>query len=416
MPDNTNSPLIRFAGFSCEWNHYKLGDIGKSYSGLSGKTKEDFGHGDGHYVTYLNVFSNPITSHLEVDAIEIDKRQYEVKAGDVFFTTSSETPEEVGMTSVCSFDTPNTYLNSFCFGYRLNEACIDLHFLAYNLRSDSFRKKITALAQGISRYNISKTKVMELSLSLPQSDEQKKIGVYFALVDNLITLHQRKYEKLVNLKKAMLDKMFPKNGELVPEVRFSGFSGNWERRKLGELVEFKRGLTYAPSDVVTYGIRVLRSSNIDGDTFVLSDADVFVRPSAVNIPFVKKGDILITAANGSSNLVGKHAVIDYTTGEMVHGGFMILAHPHKHSSYVNALISTPWYAEFIQTYIAGGNGAIGNLKMSDLSAQTVCVCSDKEQEKIGDYFANLNGYITLQHQKLEWLQKLKSAFLEKMFV
>ena len=124
------------------------------------------------------------------EPIEIDKKQNEVKFGDVFFTTSSETPEEVGMSSVWLENCDNMYLNSFCFGYRPSEK-INPYYMAYMLRSENVRKKITFLAQGISRYNISKNKMMEISIPLPSFEEQRQIGTYFRTLDHLITLHQR---------------------------------------------------------------------------------------------------------------------------------------------------------------------------------------------------------------------------------
>ena len=165
--------------------------MGQTYTGLSGKTKDDFGHGQARFVTYMNVFSNPISNPEMTEPIEIDPKQNEVEVGDVFFTTSSETPEEVGMSSILLEKRGKTYLNSFCFGFRPSEK-IDSYYLAYMLRSESARAKITLLAQGISRYNISKNKVMEIAVSLPSLDEQKMIGQYFSQLDNLITLHQRK--------------------------------------------------------------------------------------------------------------------------------------------------------------------------------------------------------------------------------
>ena len=191
FPQNGSSyPEIRFKGFTDPWEQRKLGDVGETYTGLSGKTKADFGHGQARFVTYMNVFSNPISNPEMTEPIEIDPKQNEVEVGDVFFTTSSETPEEVGMSSVLLEKRGKIYLNSFCFGFRPTEK-IDSYYLAYMLRSESAREKIILLAQGISRYNISKNKVMEIAVSLPSLDEQKLIGQYFRQLDNLITLHQR---------------------------------------------------------------------------------------------------------------------------------------------------------------------------------------------------------------------------------
>ena len=200
-------PEIRFKGFTETWEQCELGKIGSTYTGLSGKSKADFGHGKGKFITYMNVFTNPIANLGTLEPIEIDDKQNTVSVGDVFFTTSSETPDEVGMSCVLTENSLNTYLNSFCFGYRPTSR-FDNYYMAYMLRSASFRAKITFLAQGISRYNISKNKVMEIEIPIPEFDEQQKIGVYFKNIDNLITLHQRQLEKLKNIKSALLEKMF----------------------------------------------------------------------------------------------------------------------------------------------------------------------------------------------------------------
>ncbi|MCE6039785.1 restriction endonuclease subunit S [Levilactobacillus brevis] len=150
---------------------------------------------------------HPIATLDQLDAIEIDEKQNQVQKGDIFFTTSSETPEEVGMSSVWTHDTENVYLNSFTFGYR-PRVSFDLNYMASMLRSPSIRKKITFLAQGFSRYNISKTKMLEIEIPTPTLSEQEKIGSFFKQLDNTITLHQRKLEKLQELKKGYLQKMF----------------------------------------------------------------------------------------------------------------------------------------------------------------------------------------------------------------
>ena len=191
------------ASYSLSWEQRKLGEMGQTYTGLSGKTKDDFGHGQARFVTYMNVFSNPISNPEMTEPIEIDPKQNEVEVGDVFFTTSSETPEEVGMSSILLEKRGKTYLNSFCFGFRPSEK-IDSYYLAYMLRSESTRAKIILLAQGISRYNISKNKVMEIAVSLPSLDEQKMIGQYFSQLDNLITLHQCEFQIVSKRRKARL--------------------------------------------------------------------------------------------------------------------------------------------------------------------------------------------------------------------
>ena len=215
FPQNGETvPRMRLPGFTGVWEQRKLGEIGQTYTGLSGKTKDDFGHGQARFVTYMNVYSNPISNPEMTEPIEIDPKQNEVEVGDVFFTTSSETPEEVGMSSILLEKRGKTYLNSFCFGFRPSEK-IDSYYLAYMLRSESARAKITLLAQGISRYNISKNKVMEIAVSLPSLDEQKMIGQYFSQLDNLITLHQRKLKKVQKIKQGMMQQLLTGKIRLV---------------------------------------------------------------------------------------------------------------------------------------------------------------------------------------------------------
>ena len=200
----------------------------------------------------------------------------------------------------------------------------------------------------------------------------------------------------------------------VPELRFRGFTDDWKQCKFSNLAEVRRGLTYKPSDVQQYGIRVLRSSNIAEDTFLIKSDDVFVNKEAVKIDKVKNGDILITAANGSNRLVGKHALIEGIENDTVHGGFMLVARAEK-PEFVNAIMSSSWYSKFINIFVSGGNGAIGNLSKSDLENQKVYVPSEIEQQKIGSFFKQLDDTIALHQRKLDLLKEQKKGFLQKMF-
>ena len=392
----TREPRCFLGSFDFSWEQRKLGDVGETYTGLSGKTKADFGHGQARFVTYMNVFSNPISNPEMTEPIEIDPKQNEVEVGDVFFTTSSETPEEVGMSSVLLEKRGKIYLNSFCFGFRPTEK-IDSYYLAYMLRSESAREKIILLAQGISRYNISKNKVMEIAVSLPSLDEQKLIGQHFRQLDNLITLHQRECISFT-----------ARAGRRILTANKKRNTSSWEQRKFSDVVATRRGLTYKPSDIRKNGVRVLRSSNIAEDSFVLSDEDVFVVREAVNIDCVRANDILITAANGSSRLVGKHTIISGIPEESaVHGGFMLLG-TTKEPHFVNASMGSSWYRRFIELFVAGGNGAIGNLNKNDLDNQDIAIPSEKEQKKIGSFFRQLDNLITL-HQRKPFLMKWRTS-------
>ena len=265
---------------------------------------------------------------------------------------------------------------------------------------------------GTSQLVLSEKKLSALRLPCPPLAEQKKISAILATCDRVIELKQGKIDELNKLKQTCLRKMFPQKGQTVPEIRFPGFSDPWEQRKFSDLAETRRGLTYNPTNIRENGVRVLRSSNIDEDHFVCGDEDVFVVPNVVNIPYVRNGDILITSANGSTRLVGKHAIIrEMPDKSAVHGGFMLLASA-QNPEFVNALMGAPWYAKFIALYVAGGNGAIGNLNKNDLDEQDVFVPSDAEQKVIGAYFQNLDHLITLHQRELEEYEKYKKTLMQ----
>ena len=182
FPKNGESvPEIRFAGFTDDWEQRKLGEVGTTYTGLSGKSKEDFGHGEGKFITYMNVFSNVISDSDMVEPIEIDNKQNEVKKGDVFFTTSSETPEEVGMSSVWLGKSENVYLNSFCFGFRLKDSEISGLFMSYYFRSEIGRREMATLAQGATRYNLSKENFYKIIVTCHSANTFNNCFIYILI-------------------------------------------------------------------------------------------------------------------------------------------------------------------------------------------------------------------------------------------
>ena len=201
---------VRFDGFSDKWEEVRLGEIGNSFNGLSGKTGEDFGIGEAKYITYKNIFNY---SKIKLDIFENvqisnDEKQNLVQFGDIFFTVSSETPEEVGMSSVLLDNVSNTYLNSFCFGYRLNNFnTLDPYFARFYFRSFQMRDKISRLAQGSTRFNLSKNEIMKLKIKLPSLPEQQKIAEVLSLADDEINLLKNELEELNLQKKALMQKL-----------------------------------------------------------------------------------------------------------------------------------------------------------------------------------------------------------------
>ena len=185
LPQGTTPPKKRLPGFSGEWREVSLGSLGETYGGLTGKSKNDFGSGS-PFITYKNVFENSFVDPKNVERVRIEagERQHLIRNGDILFTTSSETPEEVGMSSVVTFDASAIYLNSFCFGFRPNSGnSIRPHFAGNFFRSPSMRRQIAALAQGSTRYNISKSALLKLTFQLPDAEEQDAIADIFGGCD-----------------------------------------------------------------------------------------------------------------------------------------------------------------------------------------------------------------------------------------
>ncbi len=188
-----------------EWKPLTLKNCGETYGGLNGKSKDDFGTGS-PFITYMNIFSNPIIdiNSFELVRVEENESQNKVRYGDVFFTTSYETPEEVGMASVLLNEVENVYLNSFCFGYRLFDfESILPEFAAYYFRSNYFRSILNTLAQGATRFNLSKKSLMEISVPFPSIQEQKRIADILILNMKCINLQNCKMEKLKLQQEAM---------------------------------------------------------------------------------------------------------------------------------------------------------------------------------------------------------------------
>lgn len=200
----------RLPGFSNKWLVKEMGEIGKTYGGLAGKIKDDFGTGNSVYIPFMNIMSNPVIDPGYLDTVNIRPGEYQNKAqrGDLFFNGSSETPEEVGLCSVLLTDVPNLYLNSFCFGLRLNpELETDGLFFSYYFRSDAGRQLIFSLAQGATRYNLSKSNFLKLRVPYPEPAEQTAIATTLSDMDAEIEKLKSQLAKYQNIKQGMMQSL-----------------------------------------------------------------------------------------------------------------------------------------------------------------------------------------------------------------
>ena len=291
----------------------------------------------------------------------------------------------------------------------------DSAFLALTISSGAAHKYLSSLAQGKSVVHLHNADIQSVSAKFPTKREQEKIHLLFGKIDTLITLHQRKYEKLVNIKKSMLNKMFPPNGASVPEIRFKGFTDPWEQRKLEEYLEVSsqknfEGI-YTKEDVLS----------VSGDFGIVNQIEFqgrsFAGASVANYGVVETGDIVYTKSPLKSNPYG---IIKANKGK--NGIVSTLYAVYKPKQSVNP--------EFVQIYFEQdarmnnymhplvNKGAKNDMKVSAENAlKGQIVFPDiKEQRTISEFFRNLETLITLHQRKLEKLQNIKKSCLEKMFV
>ena len=199
------------------WEKYVIGDIGDFYSGLTGKQKDDFGKGNARYITFLNVLNNTVIDISKLESVQVNEDEYqnEVLKGDLFFNTSSETPEEVGMCAVLMDSIRNTYLNSFCFGFRLKTKKVYALFFSYYFNSQEGRKIMRVLAQGATRFNLSKDYFSQTEIELPPYEDQVEIAQTLADMEGDILSLEKKCLKYKAIKQGMMEELLTGKVRLV---------------------------------------------------------------------------------------------------------------------------------------------------------------------------------------------------------
>lgn len=266
------------------------------------------------------------------------------------------------------------------------------------------------------RFSIRDNVFFQMPIPIPDIDEQRKIGELLTCLDNLITLHQRKYEKLHNIKKSMLEKMFPKNGSNVPEIRFKGFTEAWEQRKVTEIGKIYIGLvTTMTKHYTDEGTLLIRNSDIKDGKFEFGDNPIhleklFAEKNETRMHQI--GDV-ITVHTGD---VGTSAVITENEAKSI-GFATIVTRPNPKiidSNYLCSFLNTDKHKKWAVS-ISTGDGRT-NYNLGDYFELVVPVPSIAEQKKIAAYIQNLNRLITLHQRELEKLQNIKKSMLEKMFV
>ena len=291
-------------------------------------------------------------------------------------------------------------------------------YLGYYLNSSAYHDQLIPLMQGIKVTSISKSAMQDTDVVYPKStEEQAMIGSYFQSLDNIITLHQRKCEQTKKLKKYMLQKMFPQNGAKVPEIRFDGFTYDWEQRKLGELGSLKNGMNFS-KEAMGHGFPFINLQNIFGNNVI--DVNKLELADATEKQLLEysllKGDVLFVRSSVKLEGVGEAALVPETLENTTYSGFIIRFRDEYglNNDFKKYIFGTQKVRNQIMAQAT--NSANKNISQGVLENLTFEVPSFDEQAKIGEHFSNLDHLITLHQRKCDELKKMKKYMLQNMFI
>ena len=410
---NDKKPQIRFKGFNDDWEQRKLDTVAKFSKG-SGYSKGDLVESGTPIILYGRLYTKYETSISDVDTyVEAKEGAAYSKGGEVIIPASGETAEDIARAATVD-------KSGILLGGDLNVVMpnkdINSAFLAISISNGNSQRELAKKAQGKSVVHIHNEEIRKLIVPFPTKAEQNKIVDYFSNLDHLITLHQRKCDKLQKIKKSMLEKMFPQNGMKKPEIRFKGFNDDWEQRKLGELSSsFEYGLNVAAKEYDGEN-KYIRITDIDDDSREFKQEDITspdIDLSSAENYRLSEGDILF-ARTGAS--VGKSYIYKASDGLVYYAGFLIRARikSEYNAEFVFQNTLTDDYEKFIKvTSMRSGQPGVN---AQEYSKHQIMVPSKLEQDKISDCFRSLDNLITLHQRKLEKLKYIKKSMLENMFV
>ena len=384
MTEQAKVPAIRFAGFTDPWEQRQLGELVTTTIGGGTPSTSNPAYWDGEipWIQSSNVLEDTL---FDVDIPKaITQKGLEESAAQIVPENSIAVVTHVGVGKLI-------YLP---FQYSTSQDFISLCGLKGDARYTCYAlwKRLQEdlhIVQGSAIKGITKEDLLEKNLPMPSVEEQAQIGVLFSQLDNLITLHQRKYDKLVVFKKSMLEKMFPKDGESVPEIRFAGFTDPWEQRKFSDIVNVCSGKDYKHLEegpIPVYGTGGFMTSvdealSYDRDAVGIGRKGTIDKPYLLKAPFWTVDTLFYAIPKSDMDL------------EFVHCSFL----------------NVDWKSKDEST-------GLPSLSKEAINETIALVPSFNEQSRLGDFFYNLDNLITLHQRKLELLQNIKKSLLDKMFV
>ena len=407
MTKKSDAPAIRFKGFSDAWEQRKLGEIG-SVSMCRRIFKEQTSETGDIPFYKIGTFGADPDAFISRELFEEYKSKYPYpQKGDILISASGS----IGRT--VEFAGNNEYFQDSNIVWLNHDERLSNPFLK------CFYSVVKwAGIEGSTIKRLYNDNILNTVICMPSVPEQKRIGLFFENLDNLITLHQRKFEKLTNVKKSMLEKMFPQNGSSYPKIRFKGFTDPWEQRKLGDMMNVTSVKRIHQSDWTDSGVRFLRARDIvaaakneEPDDYLYISKEKYEEYSALSGK-VGVSDLLVTGVGtiGVPYLVRNLEPLYFKDGNIIW---------FQNSDKIDGkFLFYSFSAEQIQGFIneSAGIGTVGTYTIESGKKTPISLPNQIEQAKVGEFFQQLDNLITLHQRELEKLQNIKKSMLEKMFV
>lgn len=398
-------PKIRFKGYQEDWEQRKLGDIASSFEyGLNAAAKEY--DGENKYIRITDIDDNThefLTDNLTSPDIDLTGADnYKLTEGDILF---ARTGASVGKSYIYRNSDGLVYYAGFLIRARIKEE-YDAEFVFQNTLTDRYNKYIAVTSQRSGQPGVNAQEYAEFEIEVPKKEEQTKIGTYFRNIDHLITLHQRKCEEMKTLKKYMLQKMFPQNGQSVPQIRFSGFTEDWEQRKLGELGTVQTCKRIFKEQTSEQGdIPFFKNGTIGLEPDSYISREVYEEFRRL-YPYPEVGDTLISVVGSigrTAEYIGKDEYFQDSNVVWL-----------KTDGSINKKFLKTSY-QVIKWLIEGST--VKHLYNDNiLRSELVMPVSQIEQAKIAEFFEALDNLITLHQQKCDELRNIKKFMLQNMFI
>lgn len=412
MEEKKQVPQIRFKGYVDVWEQRKLGEVVKEITRTAPESNAPI-----MMITANNGFIEQSERYAFNNAGDSLKKYILLEKGELAYNHGASKLRPYGscfaLTTVENARIPFVY---HCFSVEEQNA----EFMSIELNGSDIETQLRRIASSGARMdgllNISFEEYTSISVLLPKIEEQNRIADYFRNLDNLITLHHRKLEKLKNIKKSMLEKMFPKNGSDVPEIRFKGFTGAWEQRKLGDYCEIfngDRSNKYPNAqDMVPEGIPFINAGDLENGRVNLATANKISREKYDDLGGAKLqlGDI-VYCLRGT---LGKNAYIDNFEEGTVASSLAAIRPKNINGRYLFHVLNSD--IEYRQRVVHDEGAAQPNLSAKNVAGFNIPIPYIDEQDKLASYFDGLDSLITLHQRKLEKLKNIKRSMLDKMFV